>query len=99
MGKKVVNTNVYLYDKIREKVLWWVGAFDTIMDTFAACSDFAKGIGQSDAFMIPCDDEEDTIWFDSEKATKFCFKIKLDVKPAEAVEQEHKRKYITKKLD
>ena len=99
MGKKVVNTNVYLYDKIREKILWWVGTFDTIVDTFAACSDFAKGIGQSDAFMIPCDDEEDTIWFDTEGASKFCFKIKVAVKSADEGDEQKQRKYITKKLD
>ena len=44
MGKRVVNTNVYLYDKIRGKILWWVGKFDTIVDTFAACKEFDDAV-------------------------------------------------------
>jgi hypothetical protein len=79
LGKRVVNTSVYLYDKIRERIVWCVGTFGTIVETFSACTEFARGIGQPDAFMIPSKDEEDTIWFDSESATKFCFKIKVEV--------------------
>ena len=78
MSKRVVNTNVYLYDKVRNRILWWVGRFNTITETFAACKEFAAGIGQHDAFLIP-GDEDEKMWFDSKEKTKFCFQIKINL--------------------
>lgn len=80
MSNIVVNTTVYLYDRIKEKCLWTVGQFQTIKDTFDACKSLSFGMGRKDAFMIPSIDEDDVIYFDSKSENRFCFKIKVEAK-------------------
>ena len=97
MGKKVEQTRVFLYDRVWEKILWCVGRFDNIRDTFAACRRLSEGLGRSDAFMIPSITEEDVIFFDSDKINRFCFKIKVQTKKIdeEVIEDEKIKESIS----
>ena len=78
MGNKVSKTSVFLYDTIWERVLWCVGTFPDISETFARCKELAEGMGKQDAFMIP-DEENGVVFFDSPKRSRFCFKIKIEL--------------------
>jgi len=80
LSKEVANTSVFLYDRVWEKILWCVGKFDNIRDTFAACKTLSKGMGRDDAFMIPSRTEENIIYFDSTNQNRFCFQIKVEIK-------------------
>ena len=83
MGKSVENTSVFLYDRLLDKILWCVGKFQNIRDTFSHCKVLAIGMGRGDAFMIPSSNE-DVIFFDNHDTNRFCFKIKIEFENTES---------------
>ena len=78
MGNKVAKTSVFLYDTIWKRVLWCVGTFPNIGETFDRCKELSVGMGKKNAFMIP-DKESGVVFFDSPSRSRFCFKIKIEI--------------------